>query len=92
MAVPALFTRMSRPPNAATVFSTAALNCRGVCRVRLNGECLSAGLFDCAHDRSGGIGALGVGDGHLGSIGGQALCDGGADAARSSGDKGDFVF
>jgi hypothetical protein len=89
MAVPALFTRTSSPPNVSTVFSTgfARLGIRGV---RLNGDRLSAVAFNLLNYGRGGISTFRVGDGYLRPVYGQTFGDGGADTARAAGDKRNF--
>src|SRR5579871_2565352 len=79
--MPALFTRMSRPPSAAAAFSNRPLHRGDLTAVGLNGDALAALRLDRRHDLGRPVGGLLVGDRNVGALGGQFLRDGGSDAA-----------
>ena len=58
MAVPALFTRTSSLPKAATVFLDGGLGGFGIGGVSLNRDRLSAVAFNLLNNRRGGIGTF----------------------------------
>ncbi len=60
----------------------------GVC---LDRDCLASLALDRLNDGRGGVGSLGVGDGHIRSIGGQTFGDRGPDAARTAGYEDCFI-
>ena len=85
--MPALLTSTVGAPSSAATRSTAACDRGLVGHVDADREALAAGGLDLGDDcRAGGLVEVEDGDGI--PVGGEALGDGGADAAGGSGDDG----
>ena len=92
VSMPALLIIASRRPNAATVWSTSALDVRDAGDVTLDDLGTPAGRLD---GRQRGLRrrlVLVIVDGHRGTLGGQLEHDGVTDAAVTAGDDGDLVL
>ena len=85
--MPALLTSTVGAPSSAATRSTAACTAGLVGHVDTDGEALAAGGLDLGHHCGAG-GLVEVEDGDGIPVGGEALGDGGADAARGPGDDG----
>src|SRR2546428_9871090 len=68
------------------------MDCLGVCRVRLDRECLSAAAFNRFDYGRGCVSILGVGDGDTRSIRGEAFGDRGPNTTRATGDQSDLTL